>query len=89
MIKLFLIPSGALNGSNGNGSVEVVGFAGFYITGWKGNGSNNDPCAGDDIPANTGEVTGRFVKVIDPSIPVPSQTCDPNSVIPCTVVLVR
>ncbi len=89
VIKLFLIPSGALNGSNGNGSVEVVGFAGFYITGWKGNGSNNDPCASDDIPANPGEVTGRFVKVIDPSIPVPSQACDPNSVTPCTVVLVR
>lgn len=91
VVKIYLIPSGALNTSSGNDVVEVVGFAGFYITGWKGLGANADPCGGDDIPNNNGEIAGRFVTLIDPpnAVPNPGSTCDPNSIIPCTVVLVR
>jgi hypothetical protein len=97
VIKIYLIPVGSLNGSNGNDVVEVVGFAGFYVTGWRGNGANADPCgAGDglnpeDIPIGNGAIAGRFVKLVDPpnAVPDPTHTCDPTNVIPCTVVLVR
>src|SRR5262249_40114956 len=45
VIKIYLVPVGALNSSSGNDVVEVVGFAGFYVTGWSANGANSDPCA--------------------------------------------
>ena len=97
VVKVYLIPVGALNGSNGNGVVEIVGFAGFYVTGWNANGANSDPCKGlsglnpEDVPTGSGGIAGRFVKIVDPpnGVTNPNTVCDPNSVIPCTVALVR
>ena len=99
VIKIFLIPVGALNNSNGNDVVEVVGFAGFYVTGWNANGANSDPCQGlrgsngqlEDVPTGNGGIAGRFVKIVDPpnAVPNPNSQCDPSNIIPCTTVLVR
>ena len=97
VIKIYLIPVGALNQSNGNDVVEVVSFAGFYVTGWNANGANSDPCKGvsglnpEDIPTGKGAIAGRFIKIVDPpnGVPNPNASCDPTSVVPCTTVLVR
>ena len=97
VVKIYLIPVGALNQSNGNDVVEIVAFAGFYVTGWNANGANSDPCKGisglnpEDVPKGSGGIAGRFVKIVDPpnGVSNPNSTCDQTSVIPCTVVLVR
>jgi Putative Flp pilus-assembly TadE/G-like len=67
-LNVFLTPFNTFQGS-GQGTFPVVGFATFYVTGWSGNGQDNDPCPkgngpGQDtpIPGNDGGVlAGRFI----------------------------
>ena len=73
-VRLFVVPYGAFDaaGAGGNKTVPVLGFARFYITGWEGNSSNEDPCpsADDDFdvdgdgqhddPLPQGSVVGHF-----------------------------
>ena len=67
IIQVFITPFGAFSGS-GSGTVPVTGFAKFYITGWKGQGSGfNNPCEppnGDDT-APDGYIVGHFIQYID------------------------
>lgn len=86
IIRVFLTPWGALNGLTGNDSIEIVGFAAFYVTNW-----STDPCNLDTDPLPSGaDAVGYFVKIVDnnPGIPT-DNTCDPTDVVPCQAVLVR
>jgi hypothetical protein len=97
LITLALTNNGAL--SNGAGSVPIVGFAEFYVTGWA-----NDPCASslpasnprpsegtmtkDDPIATSGVLLGHFVKTVVPD-GEGSGSCDPNSLNVCIPVLTK
>lgn len=72
-LEVFLTPYNTFQGS-GNGTFPVVGFATFYVTGWSGNGQDDDPCEAANnpnpvptnfdtpIPGNDGGVlAGRFI----------------------------
>jgi hypothetical protein len=87
------------NGSTGsNQFVRVTGFAFFYVTGWSGAGSNDDPCTTgtpgpgatlDDNPASTGTIVGHFVNLVDAEfVQDPGATpCDLRTLSVCAPVL--
>ena len=90
IVKLFIVPYGAFKGVNAQDGVPLLDFASFYITGWGGNGSNNDPCSGDDA-AQAGEIVGYFIEFVGPNTgPVdPNAVCVVGQIRPCRAVLVR
>jgi hypothetical protein len=92
-IKLYLVPFGAFSGS-GNQNYPVTNVGLFYVTGYGGQGSNQDPCRlnpyhGD--PASPGDMLGHFFKRVgindDELIPI-DEACIANSITPCVAVLV-
>ena len=100
LIKVYIIPYNALRNSQGNDEVPVLDFSYFYVTGWIGQGNNQDPCVGTEHPdaqpndnakAIAGGAVGYFVKpAAPPSKPVDStQNCTPSQLRPCYAVLVR
>ena len=92
IIFVMVTPFGSLAGNGNSTTVPVVKFATFYITGWTGNGSGANPCIGqgDEAPADTAEIVGRFIQYVD--IPnnggAGDETCDFSAIDPCTAVLV-
>jgi Putative Flp pilus-assembly TadE/G-like len=100
LIKVYIIPYNALRNSNGNDEIPVLDFSYFYVSGWIGQGNNQDPCNGTEDPnaqpnenakAVKGGAVGYFVKPAPPpSKPVDStQNCAPSQLRPCYAVLVR
>jgi Putative Flp pilus-assembly TadE/G-like len=92
IILVMVTPFGSLAGNGNSTTVPVVRFAAFYITGWTGNGSGANPCIGqgDEAPADTAEIVGRFIQYVE--IPnnggADEETCDFSAIDPCTAVLV-
>jgi hypothetical protein len=97
IIQVFITPTGAFDGS-GNGTVPIVDFAAFYVTGWEGSGSSHNPC--QDLPASDplhddtaqkGEIVGHFIKYIDLANPegASEDVCDFNSLSPCVSLFTR
>jgi Flp pilus assembly protein TadG len=93
IVFVLVTPFGAFSGSGSN-TVPVMRFAAFYITGWTGQGGGFDnPClsAGDEMPTNTAEIVGRFIKYVD----VPNEggtgeeECDFSAIEPCAAVMVE
>jgi hypothetical protein len=88
LILVFLVPFGSFR-SSGNELFPVVGFGEFYVTGWGGNGGQNDPCPGAD-PAPTGYLMGHFVnRPLSSAQATGSQSCNLTSLIPCVAVLTK
>ena len=104
LVKLYIIPYNALRNSTGNDTIPVLDFSYFYITGWIGQGNNQDPCDGSNsIPATSfdgpndnvkgvqGGAVGYFVrKAPAPNLPVDrTQNCIPGQLRECQPILVR
>jgi Putative Flp pilus-assembly TadE/G-like len=92
IIGVFLAPLGALNGAGG-GTVPVIDFATFYVTGWTGSGQGfANPCQGrgdDPVPNNDpGFIVGHFIKYIDHT-GSGTQACDPTAFGTCVVSMSR
>jgi hypothetical protein len=86
IVSLILVPYGSFAGS-GSGTVPVLDFAYFYVTGWAGQGGNTDPCTADD-PAQSGFIVGHFIKYIQGLDNASGSTpCDPNAFGGCVVQL--
>ncbi|HET8537489.1 MAG TPA: hypothetical protein VFL73_09960, partial [Solirubrobacteraceae bacterium] len=90
IVKLLLVPFGSFTGT-GSGTVPVIDFATFYITGWEGQGNGfSNPCAATDDPASgKGNIVGHFISYTDLGGTPSSSDCDPNSLTPCIGVLTR
>ena len=93
IVFVLVAPFGAFSGSGSN-TVPVMRFAAFYITGWMGQGGGFDnPCLdeGDEMPTDTAEIVGRFIKYVD----VPNEggtgeeECDFSAIEPCAAVMVE
>jgi hypothetical protein len=98
IIKLFIVPYGALKGVQANDTIPILRFAAFYVTGWGSQGSGNqDPCTADppgtpepDESAQAGEIKGYFVDFVAPGGGDPvTMKCETGSADPCHAVLVR
>ena len=100
LVPVFITRFGGFaNAPNGSGNFfPVTGFALFYVTGWSGNGSNDDPCTSgtpiagstlDDTPATSGTIVGHFVNLVDEQFtPDPGSTpCDLRTLSICAPVL--
>jgi hypothetical protein len=89
VVNLFVVPYGAFKGVQAQDGLPITKFPRFYVTGWGGNGSNDDPCLDDD-PAEPGEIVGYFITFGEPGGPVdPMSSCIPGDLTPCRAVLVR
>jgi hypothetical protein len=86
-VPLFLVPFSAFNNSGSNQTYPVIGFAAFYITGYKG-----DPCPNATTSGvQQGTIPGHFIIYL-PAGPgvIPSHVpCDPLALTPCIPVLVK
>jgi hypothetical protein len=93
IIKVYVIPYGALKNTAGNDEIPVLDFAAFYVTAFA-SGNDKEPCPGNDnarLPSSsTAVVGGYFIKFVEPSGAVdPFATCDPVEIRPCRAVLER
>jgi hypothetical protein len=92
IIPVFLVPFGSFNGSGGNETLPVTGFATFYVTGWsQGNGGQQgDPCPGADPVPGGGYIVGHFIKYIETvNTGGGGALCDFNAFGTCVAVLTQ
>ena len=86
-VPLFLVPFSAFNASGSNATYPVIGFAAFYITGYKG-----DPCPNATTSGiQQGTIPGYFITYLPPTKgATPSNIpCDPLGLTPCIPTLVK
>jgi Putative Flp pilus-assembly TadE/G-like len=93
ILNIFITPYGAFDGS-GSGTVPVIKFGTFYITGWTASGGGfGNPCEGngdDPVPnGEAGNIVGHFIKYVSALNDggAGGQPCDPNAFEPCVAVL--
>lgn len=95
ILNAYLTTYGAFSHVNGtSGSVPVVGFGHFYVTGWTGQGGGfNNPCQGngdDPVPNNdSGLIVGHFIRYVDTLGGDGTLACDPNSINACVIVMTK
>jgi putative Flp pilus-assembly TadE/G-like protein len=95
ILNAYLTTYGAFSHVNGtSGSVPVIGFGHFYVTGWYGQGGGFDnPCQGhgdDPVPNNdSGLIVGHFIRYIDAIGGDGTVACDPNSINACVLVMTK
>ena len=96
IVPVFLVPFGSFDGSGG-GTVPVIDFAFFYVTGWTSNGSGfQNPCKdeGDQFVPGTegdsGSISGHFIKYVNPNVGGGGdEPCDFESIGGCVAVLTK
>ena len=89
IIKVYVIPYGALKNGSGNDEIPVLDFAAFYVTAFA-SGNDKEPCPGNDnskLPGtNQTVVGGYFMKFVEPSGAVdPTASCDPTQICPAAL----
>ena len=94
ILNAYITTYGAFSHVNGtSGSVPIIGFGHFYVTGYTGNGGGFDPptnCNNDPVPNNdSGLIVGRFIRYIDKLGGTGTAPCDPNSVNACVIVMTK
>jgi hypothetical protein len=104
VLNAYITTYGAFSHVNGtSGSVPVIGFGHFYVTGYTGNGGGfNNPCypgppsnyggahPDDRVPNDdTGLIVGHFIRFVDTVGGDGTTTCDPNSIFACVVVMTK
>jgi hypothetical protein len=95
ILNAYLTTYGAFSHVSGtSGSVPVIGFGHFYVTGWYGQGGGFDnPCQGhgdDPVPNNdTGLIVGHFIRYVDAVGGDGTVGCDPNSINACVLVMTK
>jgi hypothetical protein len=96
LIPLMITPFNSFGGS-GSGTVPVVDFGAFYVTGWQGNAGFTNPCQNPQSPAylnddsaQAGEVVGHFVSFAVPAGSGDgSAPCDTSGISLCIAQLVQ
>jgi hypothetical protein len=102
-VGVFLVPFGTFD-TAGQGTMPVIDFAQFYVTGWHGKGRDANPCDGfnahpdefwdDDAPGgsnknNISEISGHFIQYVLPNTGETEGACDPTSLTPCVAVMTK
>ena len=104
VLNAYITTYGAFSHVNGtSGSVPVIGFGHFYVTGYTGQGGGfKNPCeaaspsnyggANPDDPVPNGDsglIVGHFIRFVDSVGGDGSVACDPNSINACVIVMTR
>jgi hypothetical protein len=104
ILNAYLTTYGAFSHVNGtSGSVPVIGFGHFYVTGYTGQGAGfNNPCQAtpptnytgphpDNAVPNddSGLIVGHFIYYLDKVGGDGSAPCDPNSINACVIVMTK
>jgi hypothetical protein len=104
ILNAYITTYGAFSHVTGtSGSVPVVGFGHFYVTGYTGQGGGFDnPCypgppsnysglwPDDPVPNNDpGLIVGRFIYYVDTVGGDGTQPCDPASIFACVAVMTK
>jgi Flp pilus assembly protein TadG len=94
ILNAYITTYGAFSHVNGtSGSVPIIGFGHFYVTGYIGNGGGFDPptnCGNDAVPNNDpGLIVGHFIRYIDKLGGTGTDPCDPNSINACVIVMTK
>jgi hypothetical protein len=94
VLDAFITTYGAFSHVNGtSGSVLIITFGHFYVTGYTSNGGGFQPptnCGMDAVPNNDpGVIVGHFIRYTDYSGGTGTQPCDPNSISACTIVMTK
>lgn len=83
----------AFDGSGGSGSVPVITFGAFYLTGWDGAppGCDNEPYSrtGTGGTSQNGDIWGHFIRYVAVGGGGGSVICDPSGILPCVPVLTQ
>ena len=94
VLDAYITTYGAFSHVNGtSGSVPIIGFGHFYVTGYTGNGGGFDPptnCNMDPVPNNdSGLIVGHFIRYLDKSGGTGTVACNPNSINACVIVMTK
>jgi Putative Flp pilus-assembly TadE/G-like len=104
ILNAYLTTYGAFSHVNGtSGSVPVIGFGHFYVTGYTGSGGGfNNPCNASppsnyaglypDNPVPNGDsglIVGHFIRYVDKVGGDGTVFCDPNSINACVIVMTK
>jgi hypothetical protein len=104
VLNAYITTYGAFSHVNGtSGSVPVIGFGHFYVTGYTGSGGGfKNPCEAaspsnygglypdDPVPnGDSGLIVGHFIRFVDSVGGDGTTTCDPNSIFACVVVMTK
>jgi hypothetical protein len=88
-VILIVTDFSAFSGS-GSGSVPVVTFAAFYVTGWDGAPGS---CQNEPYPfsgaATKADAWGHFIKYVDTADPGGGPPCDMTGLAPCVPSMTR
>jgi hypothetical protein len=96
VLNAYLTTYGAFSHVNGtSGSVPVIGFGHFYVTGYTGNppggGGFKPPCYGNGdatVPnGDSGLIVGHFIRFVDTIGGDGSLPCNPASINACVIVM--
>lgn len=83
----------AFDGSGGSGSVPVITFGAFYLTGWDGApvGCDNEPYSrtGAGGSSQNGDIWGHFIRYVAVGGGGGTAICDPSGILPCVPVLTQ
>jgi len=104
VLNAYITTYGAFSHVNGtSGSVPVIGFGHFYVTGYTGQGGGfKNPCeaaspsnyAGlypdDPVPnGDSGLIVGHFIRFVDSVGGDGTGPCDPSSISACVIVMTK
>jgi hypothetical protein len=99
-LPVFVVPFGAFD-TSGSGTVPVIDFAFFYVTGWTSNGAGwQNPCKNDPVHPDvfvpgtendSGSISGHWVR---PAVPSGGGTagngdCDLTQIFACVAVMTK
>jgi Putative Flp pilus-assembly TadE/G-like len=92
VLDAYITTYGAFSHVNGtSGSVPIIGFGHFYVTGYTGNGMGFDPpgnCNSDPVPGgDSGLIVGHFIRYLDKVGGTGTAPCDPTSINSCVIVM--
>jgi hypothetical protein len=104
ILNAYITTYGAFSHVNGtSGTVPVIGFGHFYVTGYTAQGGGfTNPCEqappsnygglypDDPVPNNdSGLIVGHFIRFVDKIGGDGSAPCDPNSINACVIVMTK
>ena len=104
VLNAYITTYGAFSHVNGtSGSVPIITFGHFYVTGYTGQGGGfNNPCQSsaptnytgthpdDPVPNNdTGLIVGHFIYYVDRLGGDGSVPCDPSTISACVIVMTK
>jgi hypothetical protein len=104
VLNAYITTYGAFSHVNGtSGSVPVIGFGHFYVTGYTGQGGGFvNPCEAappsnytglypdDPVPnGDSGLIVGHFIRFVDTLGGDGTTTCDPSSFFACVIVMTK